>query len=104
MTKYRAVKTTVDGIVFDSRREAVRYQELRLLERAGQITALILQPRLAISVQGVKICEYRGDFEYTDTQTGERILEDVKGVLTPVYRLKKKLVKACYGIDIQEVR
>ena len=101
--KYRAVKTEVDGIVFDSKREAARYMQLMLLERAGKISHLELQPVYDCIVNGKKICSYKADFRYF-TKTGN-IVEDVKGVKTPIYRLKKKLVEALYaGVTILEVK
>jgi hypothetical protein len=103
MSKYHAKPEIVDGIRFASQREAKRYRELRLLVKANQITALDIQPNFPILVKDVPICRYVGDFAYLDYRTGRRIVEDVKGVKTPVYRLKKKLVKAIYGIDIQEI-
>ena len=124
--KYRAVKTTVDGKTFDSKKEAKRYTELKLLEKTGMITHLELQPTYQITVNGVDICKYKADFRYftvraenreqynnskgewqTPTLTGDKegqIVEDVKGYKTPIYRLKKKLVEACYpGTLIKEV-
>ena len=124
--KYRAIKTTVDGKTFDSKKEAKRYTELKLLEKTGMITHLELQPTYQITVNGVDICKYKADFRYftvraenreqysnskgewvVPTKTGDRegqIIEDVKGFKTPIYRLKKKLVEACYpGTQIMEV-
>lgn len=124
--KYKAVKTTIDGITFDSKREAKRYTELKLLEKAGHITHLELQPEYQITINGAKICKYKADFRYftvrqenreqytnskgewqTPTITGDKegqIVEDVKGYKTPIYRLKKRLVEACYpGTQIKEV-
>ena len=124
--KYKAVKTTIDGITFDSKREAKRYTELKLLEKAGHITHLELQPEYQITINGAKICKYKADFRYftvrqenreqytnskgewqTPTITGDKegqIVEDTKGFKTPIYRLKKKLVEACYpGTQIKEV-
>ena len=103
--KYNAQRTEVDGFVFDSKREARRYQELQLLERAGQIEHLELQPIFDISVNGQKICKYIADFRYMDLAPGSAgvVVEDSKGVKTDVYKLKKKLVKAVYGIDVKEV-
>lgn len=103
--KYRNVKTVVDGIVFDSIGEAERYKELKLLERAGEISDLRLQVPYSIDVNGHHICVYKSDFDYV--QDGEEITEDHKGgksatCITPVYRLKKKLMKAVHGIEIQE--
>ena len=63
-SKFRAVRTTVDGITFASKAEARRYQELRLLEKAGVITELELQPRYQLAVNNMDICEYRADFTY----------------------------------------
>lgn len=100
--KYRAIKTEVDGITFDSKREAARYMELVLLERAGEISRLELQPKYDCVVNGKKICTYKADFRYFDANGS--VVEDVKGMKTPVYRLKKKLVEALYpGVTIQEV-
>ena len=94
---------TADGIVFASKREMNRYLELKLQEKAGAIRDLELQPRFDIRVNG-KFCGfYKADFRYTLTSTGERKVEDVKGMPTPVYRLKKKLIEAMHGIEIIEV-
>jgi len=101
-SKYNAVKTTVDGIKFDSKAEARRYSELKLLLKAKTIADLELQPRYDFVVNGVKIGFYKADFRY---KMGNRlIIEDVKGVKTPVYNLKKKLMKAIHGIDILETK
>jgi hypothetical protein len=100
-SKYKAIRTTIDGHTFASKAEANRYQHLKLLEKAGQITNLSLQPRYALDVGGVHICNYIADFRYWDE--GGRVVEDVKGVRTPVYKLKKKLMLACHGIVIKEV-
>lgn len=100
--KYRNRKTVVDGVTFDSQKEARRYSELKLLERAGSITSLELQPRFPIVVNGVKVCKYVADFGYVD-QIGSPVIEDVKGVKTPMYNLKKKLMRAVHGIEIVEI-
>lgn len=97
MAKYRNQKTLVDGILFDSRREATRYQELKLLQRAGHIRDLELQPAFTLQEafvsekKRVQAITYKGDFAYTDTKTGERIVEDSKGYRTKDYILKMKL-------------
>ena len=98
--KYRAIKAVVDGITFDSKKEARRYGQLKLLARAGEISELKLQPRFDLIVNGCKCGFYKADFEYIED--GKRVVEDVKGMKTPIYNLKKKLVKAIYGIDIFE--
>lgn len=100
--KYGAIATEVDGIRFDSIAEATRYAELRHLLDAGEIVSLEIQPEFPLIVNGVTIGAYRGDFAYRDHR-GDRVIEDVKGVRTPVYRLKKMLLKALYGIDVVEV-
>lgn len=104
MTKYGAKKTEIDGITFDSRMEARRYSELKLLEHGGAIRDLVLQPAFTLTVNGTKLGTYVADFAYTDNETGETVTEDVKGYKTPMYRWKKRHVKAQYGIEIQEVQ
>ena len=99
--KYKNVKTRVDGFKFDSKKEASRFIELKLMLRAKMITKLVLQPKFRIRVKGQKICTYIADFMYE--RDGKRIVEDVKGVKTPVYKLKKKLVKATHGIEVVEI-
>lgn len=109
--KYGAVKTVVDGITFDSKKEAARYQELKLREQAGEIQDLRLQPSFDLeatfwmmggeSVQ-IKIGGYVADFKYIERETQAVVIEDVKGFKTPLYRWKKKHVEAQYGIEIKE--
>lgn len=126
-SKYGAVKTTVDGIVFDSAKEARRYQELRLRQKAGDVRRLRCQPRYALcalvvdgaDVRNVNageianrrfpIAEYVADFEYDESDRGyggvtwRVVVEDVKGVKTAAYKLKKRLFEAQYGITIREL-
>lgn len=92
--KYNAKQTVVDGIKFPSKREAQRYCELKVLEKAGKIKRLELQVRFPLFVAGVKVATYIADFCYYDES--RRIVEDCKGFLTPVYRLKKKMFEALY--------
>ena len=99
-SKYKAIKTEVDGIVFDSKKEAKRYQELRLLERAGEISNLELQPKYVITINGQKVCTYVGDFRYFTNS--KRVVEDCKGFRTPVYRLKRKLLSIVYNVTVLE--
>lgn len=101
MTKYRAVRTEADGIVFASKREARRYQELRLLQRAGQIRNLALQPTYTITINGEVICKVILDFQYEEN--GQTVIEDSKGMDNPLSRLKRKLVEAQYGIKVRLV-
>ena len=101
-SKYRAKKTEVDGILFDSKKEASRYNELKLLERAGVIKDLALQPNFLLQ-EGFKCqgthrkIEYIADFMYFDEEKKETVVEDVKGFKTDVYKLKKKLFLKRYG-------
>ncbi len=111
MTKYRAVRTEIDGITFASKAEAERYCQLRELIKAGEIDGLELQPKYEISINGKHICNYIADFRYFSKepgpqgQAGHVVVEDVKGTLTPVYKLKKKLVEASYpGVQITEIK
>jgi hypothetical protein len=97
-SKYRNRKTVVDGIVFASAKEARRYGELLLLQRAGEISDLWLQPRFPLVVNGIKICTYVADFAFKDK--GVKVVEDSKGVETPVFKIKRKLMKACLGIEV----
>lgn len=101
--KYSAEAMVVDGIRFDSKAEARRYGELKLMERAGAIRDLVLQQQYSLAVKGNTIGHYVADFVYIDNDTGKRIVEDVKGVKTPLYRWKKRHMRAQYGIEVVEV-
>jgi hypothetical protein len=100
--KYHNVPVEVDGKPFDSTAEGTRYWELCRLQEAGEITDLETQPVFPLVVNGVKVAQYRADFRFKD-RDGRIHVEDVKGVRTPVYKLKARMVKAIYGIDITEV-
>jgi len=102
-SKYKAIKTEVNGIVFDSKKEAKRWTELLLLERAGQIHNLERQHRVDVKYNGILLFWWKADFVYF--QGGQRIYEDVKSPMTaalPVYRLKKRILKAMLNIEIRE--
>jgi hypothetical protein len=107
-SKYRAVPTVVDGIRFHSKREAARYVELKLLERVGEIQGLGVQPGfpLCAPTKGdhlpSTIGNYFADFIYR-TRDGKTVIEDVKGMRTPLYKWKKKHCETQYGIEIREV-
>jgi hypothetical protein len=101
--KYNAKRVKIDNIWFASMHEGKRYQELMLLQRAGQIQDLQLQVPFVITVNGKKICKYLADFQYIDTSTGKTVIEDAKGYRNNLYVLKKKLVEAQYEIKIVEV-
>jgi len=98
--KYNAIQTTVDGVTFDSGKEANRYLELKLLQRAGEISDLKLQVPYEFIVNGIKVCKYYADFVYQEK--GKEVVEDTKGKITDVYRIKKKLMKAIYNIEVLE--
>jgi len=102
VSKYRAVPTIVDGIRFASKKEARRYRELKLLEKAGEIKDLELQKKYSLLVAGSKVGVYIADFVYQEKGNDFLTVEDVKGVRTPVYRLKKKIFEAMYRIEIRE--
>lgn len=97
----KAERTSREGVVFDSKGELARWEELRLLERSGEVSELRRQVEYPLVVGGVKIGSYVADFTYLDHR-GRHIVEDFKGVRTPVYRLKAGLVLALYGIEILE--
>lgn len=102
MSKFNARRVVVDGHTFDSEAEGRRYAALAALERAGKIAGLELQPRFDCVVAGVKICVYVADFRYR--RDGAAVVEDVKGVRTAVYCLKRKLAEACHpGLVITEI-
>lgn len=102
-SKYGNRRTIVDGITFDSAREAQRYGELKLLQRVGVVEDLQLQKRYALHVNGILIGTYVADFAYRSTRDDAFVVEDAKGVRTRDYKLKKKLMKAIYGVDIVEI-
>ena len=122
MSKYHNKKITVDGITFDSRREANRYRELKLLEKAGEIHNLELQVKFSLIPAQYKVierygekgqrlkdgrkciekeCAYIADFVYY--QHGVKVVEDAKGIKTKDYIIKRKLMLLNYGIQIREV-
>jgi len=112
-SKYRAKKTVVDGITFDSRAEAARYQDLLILERAGEIQDLRLQVKYVLTANGQelkiksagvpkgRVVRFIADFVYVEK--GKIIIEDVKGMPTPVYKLKKAIMESM-GYEIREHR
>lgn len=99
-TKYRNKPVEVDGIRFDSKREAQRWHELQLEERAGHISNLRRQAKFPLVWNRVLICSYVADFVYL--RDGAEVVEDSKGMRTREYTLKKKMMLAAYGIEIKE--
>lgn len=106
----RKVPASDGGKPFDSAAEARRHAELQLLQRAGQITELQRQVRYLLvpsqrdaDGKAVRPVHYVADFRYRDAQ-GREVVEDVKGVATPVYRLKRALMLRLLGITVTEVQ
>jgi Protein of unknown function (DUF1064) len=95
------LERTCDGITFASKAEMQRYWDLNLLERAGLIRNLKLQPVYELKVHGERVCKYVADFRYEEN--GKIVVEDCKGVRTAEYRLKKRLMKIIHKIEIKEV-
>ena len=93
--KFRAVKDECDhGHIHDSKAEARRCNDLYALQAVGNITDLVQQPEFRVEVNGKLICTYRADFRYRVADVA--MVEDVKGITTPVFNLKKKLVEAYF--------
>jgi hypothetical protein len=107
-SKYRAIPTVVDGIRFSSKAEAKRYGELKLLERAGEISDLNRQQRYPLRAYEYEdkdtqeIGHYVGDFEYLEK--GKWVVEDVKGFMTPLAKWKIKHFEIQYGIKVQLIK
>ncbi len=111
--KYSAVPTTVDSIRFHSKAEAKHYSELKLREKAGEIHDLVLQPAYVMAIvcanpsqprSHTTVGKYIADFRYWDVARSERVVVDVKGHDTPLSKLKRKIVEALYGIEIEIVK
>lgn len=111
MNKYHNKKVEIGDLKFDSRKESMRYAELKIMERAGLIKDLEPQKKKYVLIpaqrdKNGKIiereCAYIADFVYKDTKTGETIVEDVKGYRTPEYRIKRKMMLFFHGIRIRE--
>lgn len=98
MNKYKNRNTVVDGIRFDSKREAERYKELKLMESAGIIKDLVLQPvyelqpKFKYNGMTERAVTYRADFKYIEIESGATVVEDVKGVETVAFKIKRKLL------------
>lgn len=107
MSKYRNKPFFVDGIRFASQREGNRYLELKLLLRAGKIAGLAMQPSFKFKLgeeylkhDSGRPITYRADFYYIEN--GREVVEDVKGVRTDVYKIKRALMRLFHGIEVLE--
>ena len=111
MSKYGNRKVEINGILFDSLREARRYTELRILERAGHISNLEVHKKyVLIPTQRDRAgklleqqCSYYADFSYIDNDSGKEVVEDTKGVRTEAYRIKRKMMLYVHGIIVKEI-
>lgn len=105
-SKYKNVKIELDGIIFDSMKEANRWQELKILHKCGRIRDLerqrvfILAPAAIIGGRKKPALRYNADFVYVDDLTGKTVVEDVKGVQTDVFRIKRHLMKTVHNVEI----
>jgi len=100
------IERTIDGITFHSKKEATRYATLKLLERAGKIRDLKLQPKFPVEIGGKHFCVYTADFSYYDSETGRTVIEDTKSSGTAkdaAYRLRKKAAELEYWMEVVEV-
>lgn len=101
-----AKKVEIDGHVFDSKREAARYEELRLLLLGKEIGALTIHPKYDLWVNGHHVCDYTADFAYADFKSGNVIVEDVKSggsATARDFRLRLRLMRAIHGIEVRVV-
>jgi hypothetical protein len=104
-SKYRNVPVTVDGIRFASKREAAYYCELKLREKAGEVSGLSLQHHFVLhGPDGLLITTYVADFCFWDSTADRFRVIDVKGMETKEFRIKKRLMKSLKGIDVEIVK
>jgi hypothetical protein len=105
--KYSARKTVADGITFDSQAEARRWAELQLMQKAGVIAGLTRQvvfelvPPVVLSGRKKPAMKYIADFSYTEAEGEHYTVEDVKGMVTPLFRCKQHLMKHVHGIEVR---
>ena len=105
--KYNNKITELDGIKFHSRKEAARYSQLKLYEKGKLISDLRLQvkyeliPKLVINGKSERAISYVADFVYFDTVNNVEVVEDVKGLMTDVFKIKYRLMKQIHNIDIK---
>jgi len=103
-SKYNNQRVVADGYTFDSKAEYEYYLgTLKPLLQAGAISELLVHPRYKLVVNNQLICTYEADFSFFDEGEKRVRVQDVKGVRTDVFKLKQKLVKACLGIEIEEI-
>jgi len=97
--KYGNRRVKIDNITFDSTSEAERFQLLKILLSHGNISQLRTHPRYWIQVRGAKAFQYEADFEYVD-HNGKLVVEDIKGFITPMSKLKMK----CFQLEYPDIK
>ena len=100
-SKYRNQPVITDEGRFASKKEYARWCVLKLREKAGEISKLERQVRFRLEINQIHICDYVADAVFFEGQ--RRVVEDVKGVITPEFRLKAKLMKAILNIEVETV-
>jgi hypothetical protein len=102
--KFGNTKTIRNGQIFDSKREANRYEALKLLEANGEVRDIKRQVKYVMIVNGVRIATWKADFVYEELRKGEwkEVVEDSKGYPNDRWPMKKKLMRACHGIIVRE--
>jgi len=105
-TKYGNVKVVIDGESYDSKIEAEFHHHLKLRERIGEVYGIVRQKDFLIELSGQRICVLKVDFWFYDRRTLGMRAVDIKGgpTDTPVFRLKRKLVRAMFGVEVEIVR
>lgn len=103
VAKFRNIKTIRNGMVFDSKKEARRFDQLMLLAHAGRVRNLRRQVKYELRVNGVLIATYKADYVYEETTPmgWAEVVEDCKGYPNDRFPMKRKLMKACHGIDLR---
>lgn len=106
--KYGNKKVTIDNILFDSKKEARRYQHLKNMQEAGLITNLVLQPKFVLQDafmyknRTYRKIEYIADFSYVRVEDDILVVEDVKGLKTDIFKIKEKMfLKMMLGKNIE---
>jgi len=98
--KFGNVATVIDGHRFASKLEGTRYLQLKMLKAGGMVTEFYCQQTFTLEVNGLHICRYIADFE-VHWSDGRVTIEDTKGVETPDFKIKKKLMLAIHGIEVE---
>lgn len=100
-SKFKNIRTVIDGISFPSKAEGNYYCLLRLREKAGEVSNVEIQKPYALTVNGFLVCTYKADFAFDDLHEKRHRVIDVKGFQTPEFKLKKKLMWACHRIEVE---